>query len=190
MDDIQLYWCMFGAILAIYPLLWFAKITHLDIGVIRPVHEALIWPAYAGLLRLAYSGLRLLPSLPFYVRYSLALPRRYWMSVTKLEALVLAFHLGSNAVLLYRARANLQSRAATLAAVNTVPLFLGGHTNILADRLGVPLSTYYVFHHFLGRVVIIEGLLHASLLLARSRWNPTTISGYIVSARPWQTLCC
>ncbi|KAI8626617.1 hypothetical protein F5Y19DRAFT_488216 [Xylariaceae sp. FL1651] len=66
-----------------------------------------------------------------------------------------------------------------LAVVNATPLFLGGRTNPFADFIGIPLSTYYIFHHFIGRVVIIEGSIHAVLAFRRSRLDQTTTSGYI-----------
>ncbi|KAK4113067.1 hypothetical protein N656DRAFT_797609 [Canariomyces notabilis] len=68
-----------------------------------------------------------------------------------------------------------------LAVINAVPLFLGGRTNPLADFVGIPLSTYYIFHHFIGRVVFAEGVLHAALALRRSRYDQVSTSGYIGS---------
>ncbi|CAJ2505628.1 Uu.00g130220.m01.CDS01 [Anthostomella pinea] len=59
------------------------------------------------------------------------------------------------------------------------PLFLGGRTNPLADFLRVPLSTYYLCHHWVGRIAILEGLIHAAFSLRRSRSDHVTISGYI-----------
>ncbi|KAH8768374.1 hypothetical protein F5883DRAFT_669942 [Diaporthe sp. PMI_573] len=65
-----------------------------------------------------------------------------------------------------------------LAIINATLLFLGARTNPLADFIGVPLSTYYTFHHFIGRVVVVEGIIHAALAFRRSRPDQTTISGY------------
>lgn len=117
------------------------------------------------------------------IQYPL-LPRRYWMSITRLESMILALYFGANGAILILGRANIGSVAAMLAVINATPLFLGGHTNPLADFIGIPLSTYYVFHHFIGRVVITEGIIHAALAFRRSRLDQTTTSGYIVSRPP------
>ncbi|KAH8754297.1 hypothetical protein F5883DRAFT_688216 [Diaporthe sp. PMI_573] len=104
------------------------------------------------------------------------------MSITLPEFLILSLYFGGNVAALYVGRANLATTAAMLATINATPLFLGGRTNPLADFSGIPLSTYYVFHHFIGRIVIVEGLLHSALALRPSRLDQTTISGYVVSA--------
>ncbi|KAK0627164.1 hypothetical protein B0T14DRAFT_129392 [Immersiella caudata] len=114
-------------------------------------------------------------------QYPLLLKRRYWMSITRLEFVILALYFGANVTFLFLRRVNLGSSAATLAVINATPLFLGGHTNPFADLAGVPLSTYHIFHHFIGRVVIVEGVLHAVLALKRSRLDRLTTSGYIAS---------
>ena len=102
------------------------------------------------------------------------------MSITLPECLILSLYFGGNVATLYLGRANLATTAARLATINATPLFLGGRTNPLADFAGVPLSTYYIFHHFIGRIVIAEGLLHSALALQRSRPDQATTSGYIV----------
>ncbi|KAI3339065.1 hypothetical protein F4824DRAFT_498917 [Ustulina deusta] len=112
-------------------------------------------------------------------QYPLLLPRRYWMSITRLESVILALYFGANGAVLILGRTNIGSVAAMLAIINTTPLFLGGRTNPLADFIGIPLSTYYVFHHFIGRVVITEGVIHAALAFRQSRLDQTTTSGYI-----------
>ncbi len=115
------------------------------------------------------------------IRYPLLVPRRYWMSVTRLECIVLALYFGANCAILILRRANIGPMAAKLAVINAILLFLGGRTSPLADFIGIPLSTYYVFHHFIGRVVVIEGVIHAGLAFRHSRPDQTTTSGYIVS---------
>lgn len=102
------------------------------------------------------------------VQYPLFLPRRYWMSITRLEFVILALCLGANVAVLVLERVNIGSVAAMLAIINAAPLFLGNHTNPFADFVGIPLSTYTIFHHFIGRVVVIEGSIHAILALRRS----------------------
>jgi hypothetical protein len=167
MDDNQRYSIIFTGILALYPLLWFLKVSHLDRFLKRLISDT-------------YNVLKQPYLIPLYLRYSLALRRRYWMSITKLEAIVFASYLGVNFYFLYRGRSNLAISSASLATINAVPLFLGGRTNPLADRLHVPLSTYYVFHHLFGRVVIFEGLLHSAIFLSH-RPIVITFPGFIVS---------
>lgn len=103
------------------------------------------------------------------------------MSITRFEFAILVLYFGANGTFLFLQRVNVGSMAATLAVINATPLFLGGHTNPFADLIGIPLSTYHIFHHFIGRVVIVEGVLHAVLVLKRSRRDRLTTSGYIVS---------
>jgi hypothetical protein len=116
-----------------------------------------------------------------YVQYPLVIPRRYWMSITRLECLILALYSGANVTVLVFERANIAAVAAMLSIINATLLFLGARTNPFADFIGVPLSTYYIFHHFIGRVVVVEGIIHAALAFRRSRPDQTTISGYSVS---------
>ena len=103
------------------------------------------------------------------------------MSVTRLECVALALYFAANCVMLILRRANTGPTAAMLAVTNAILLFLGGRTSPLADFIGIPLSTYYVLHHFIGRVVVIEGVIHAGLAFRHSRPDQTTTSGYIVS---------
>ncbi len=74
--------------------------------------------------------------------------------------------------------------AAMLAVINAILLYLGGCTSPLADFIGIPLSTYYVFHYFIGRVVVVEGVIYAGLAFRGLRPDQTTTSGYIVSRSP------
>ncbi len=106
------------------------------------------------------------------------------MSVTALEFVVLCLYAGGNVAILVLSRADRAGTAAMLAAINATPLFLGGRTNPLADSAGVPLSTYHVFHHFVGRLVIIEALVHSLLALQQAPAPArTTIPASIVRKR-------
>ena len=51
------------------------------------------------------------------------------------------------------------------AVFNLMPMFLGGRINPFADSIGIPMSTYYLAHHWIGRVAIAEALIHSSLIL-------------------------
>lgn len=160
MNIIQLYSIIFGSFLALYPLL---RIVRLFVQLVLP--------------RLAVSFAR-------YVRYPLVLKRQRWMSVTRLELLVFIGYLVANLVSLclsVRSAEDFQRRSAVVAVINVTPLFVGGRTNPLADRLGVSLPTYYLCHHWIGRVAMLEGLIHSGFMLTRSRADSVTISGYLVS---------
>ena len=84
-------------------------------------------------------------------------------------------------------RPELDKRAATVAAINATLLFLGGRTNPWANFLGISLSRYYFFHGWIGRVVILKGLIHSVLSTIRSQSFSRTplvknveASGYLV----------
>ncbi|KAK1980492.1 hypothetical protein LZ30DRAFT_723014 [Colletotrichum cereale] len=61
------------------------------------------------------------------------------------------------------------------------PLFLGGKPNLLVDLVGVHLPGHQLIHHWIGRVAILEALLHAALSMGRSSSSQLKVSGYIVS---------
>ena len=116
------------------------------------------------------------------------------MGVTRLEFGVIVLVIAANAFALLfdigeaNRREALAKRAAIVAAINATPLFLGGRTNPLANLLGIPLSRYYLFHHWLGRIVAIKGLIHAVLSVIRfQEITPSPlgkrieISSYLVS---------
>lgn len=59
--------------------------------------------------------------------------------------------------------AELRGRAGTLAVLNMVPLFLfAGRNNLLIWLLGVSFDTYNLFHRWLGRIVVLETLVHTT----------------------------
>ncbi|CAK7202011.1 hypothetical protein SEUCBS139899_004729 [Sporothrix eucalyptigena] len=57
-------------------------------------------------------------------------------------------------------------RSASLALANLVPLFLGGRINSVADVFGLRLRTFRRLHRWLGRVAVVEGLVHAIAAVA------------------------
>ena len=91
--------------------------------------------------------------------------------MTRLELFIFVLYFVSNVVLLclsLRGAEDLQRRAAVMAVINLTPLFLGSKTNPLIDVSGVPLPTYYLCYHWIGRVVIVEGLIYFIFMLTRS----------------------
>ncbi|KAJ0100705.1 hypothetical protein J7T55_002168, partial [Diaporthe amygdali] len=53
-------------------------------------------------------------------------------------------------------------RSGLLSIVNIAPLMLGGHINLVADRCGISLASYATAHRWLGRICIIESIIHAA----------------------------
>lgn len=110
--------------------------------------------------------------------------------ITGFEGLCIFLIVGGNAAALsvsIHDRLELDKRAANLAAINATLLFLGGRTNPWANLFGISLSRYYLFHRWIGQVVILEGLLHSVLSIIRSQSLARTAlvrnveaSGYIV----------
>ena len=117
--------------------------------------------------------------------YPLVIQRRYWASITVAHAIFLLAYAITNGVCMGIAVKNskdLMVRSGMMAMINLVPLFLGGRTSALADRLlGIPLHTYYIAHHWIGRVAVIQGVLHAILALtSNNAVDMRAISGIIV----------
>ncbi|KAI0550160.1 hypothetical protein F4679DRAFT_595048 [Xylaria curta] len=106
--------------------------------------------------------------------------------VTRLQALLLVVYVSANGLVLTLFPdhgPSLEQRAALLSTLNIVTVFLGGRTNPLIDMANVSLRTYYFWHFWAGRVILIEGLLHAGIRIAQhaSRTDSLAVSGWIVS---------
>ncbi|KAI9884401.1 MAG: hypothetical protein M1823_003811 [Watsoniomyces obsoletus] len=108
-------------------------------------------------------------------------------SITRSQAMIILIYLAANGLLLglhIRTAAELQSRSSKLAMINMVPLFFGGRMNFWIDYLGITLQAYYLMHHWVGRVVVAQGLIHSGLAIAASmRWDHSQnqISGTIAA---------
>ena len=111
------------------------------------------------------------------------LQRRYWTSITRLNILLLCLYIGANIRIGLKVRSISEAikRSGIVASVNMIPLFSGARTIFLADRLRVPLHSYYFAHHWIGRLAIIEGILHATLVAVSSGgFRDFTASGTMV----------
>jgi hypothetical protein len=83
------------------------------------------------------------------------------------------------------ASSDVMIRSGMLASVNLVLLFLGGRTSFLPEFLGVPLDAYYLAHHWIGRTVVLQGLLHAGLAVSsikQARADPSGITVFLNSS--------
>ncbi|KAI9886475.1 MAG: hypothetical protein M1823_001725 [Watsoniomyces obsoletus] len=109
-------------------------------------------------------------------------------SITRLQALIILIYVAANGVAMgvgIRSASQLQSRASTLAIVNLVPLFFGGRMNIWIDHLGMSLQSYYLVHHWMGRAVVVQGLVHAGLAISASvKWETSRsmVSGVVAAS--------
>lgn len=57
--------------------------------------------------------------------------------------------------------AELRGRSGTLAVLNMIPLVLfAGRNNVLIWLLGISFDTYNLFHRWLGRIVVLEAVVH------------------------------
>jgi hypothetical protein len=77
----------------------------------------------------------------------------------------------------------LTGRSGLMSIINLMPLSLGGHMNLIASRCGIRLGAYSRTHRWLGRVAIVEGLIHtvAAVSLRKSDLRmPSDIAGLTV----------
>jgi hypothetical protein len=121
--------------------------------------------------------------------YPLLIRHRKWARLTRFHVLLLVLYLIVNGVCMgvgidkSSMIPGLILRSGMMASVNMIPLFLGGRTNPLVDGLGVPLHVYYLVHHWVGRMVILQSFIHAILAISSQKWrlDAPTISGVVVS---------
>jgi hypothetical protein len=112
---------------------------------------------------------------------------RLWSTTTWYDFVVIFVYLVGNAVCLYigvNGRKDLVRRTGLLSTVNLTPLALGGHMNIVINRLGLGLEAYNRIHRWVARVAVIEGLLHTVLAVTSQAPNlhsSTQIAAVVVS---------
>lgn len=115
----------------------------------------------------------------------------YRTGITRLQASVVGSYFFVNGLCMglgIRREAiasDLMTRSAFMASINIIPLFLGGRTNLLANYLGISIHTYYLAHHWIGRIVIFQSLLHVALAIANGTpwtFNSSQIYGITVSS--------
>jgi hypothetical protein len=134
-------------------------------------------------LQLPRVVLRLIP-IPLVVRHYCAKLTRLLFSAMGSYTIMNGFCMG-----LGIRRASLMSdlmiRSGVMASINLIPLFMGGRTSRLANFLGISLHTYYIAHHWIGWLVIIQSGLHVALALASGKpwaFDSSQISGITVGS--------
>lgn len=105
---------------------------------------------------------------------------------SRIQGVIMALYLASNLVYIfildwsdenrYKVCADLRGRAGSLALANVVPLvLLAGRNNPLIAILQISFDTYNLLHRWLGRIVILEVLVHGIAWLiptiAAGRWS-------------------
>jgi hypothetical protein len=121
------------------------------------------------------------------IAYPLLIHRRYWASVTRLQGAMIGSYFIINGLCMglgIKNKADLMARSGMMASINLIPLFLGGRTSMLANFLGISLHTYYLAHHWIGRLVIIQSILHIVLVIAAGKpwtFDSSQVSGISVS---------
>lgn len=122
--------------------------------------------------------------------YPVFIKRRYSGSVSRAQGLYVLAYIVMNGFCMGlgirpgHLTTDLISRTGVMASINMVPLFLGGRTSIVVDMLGVSVHSYYLAHHWIGRVVAVQGLIHSGLVISRvnsSTLDATHIAGLSVS---------
>lgn len=77
-------------------------------------------------------------------------------------------------------------RAALAAALNLIPVILGGRTCHVADFLGLSLQFYYLLHHWLARLALLQTVVHAGIhIRQQERWTFQSGMGFAVGIRPY-----
>jgi len=98
---------------------------------------------------------------------------------TRFDLLILVAFLSANALALsigIRDVPGLIARSGLLSVINLMPLFSGGQMNIVASRCGVGLRAYARMHRWLGRVALIEGIIHFAAAWPTYKPNFNTLS--------------
>ena len=100
------------------------------------------------------------------------------IGVTWSGAFAISVYLIANGVTLVLQRDRLERWAGVIAAVNLVPLFLGGRRNIVIHYFG--LHAHHTLHCTVGCVAIVAGCLHF-IFAVKSNPSRTSPWEYLVS---------
>ncbi|KAJ8123405.1 hypothetical protein ONZ43_g641 [Nemania bipapillata] len=98
------------------------------------------------------------------------------LSLYLLSNIIYMFYLDWSQPNRYALAAEIRGRSGTLAVVNMVPLIiLAGRNNPLIPLLQVSFDTYNLLHRWMGRMVVVEALIHtiawAVVQVSAAGWN-------------------
>jgi hypothetical protein len=97
---------------------------------------------------------------------------KYISGTTRYHALLVVVLLTGNVVCLMDNRTKALQRTGLLSIVNLVPLALGGHMNSIVSSCGLGYEAYNAIHRWIGRVAVIEGVIHVILAIVSQTPNP------------------
>ncbi|KAF5254330.1 hypothetical protein FOXYS1_14413 [Fusarium oxysporum] len=124
-----------------------------------------------------------------HVTYPLFLRRRRaWDSITRLQACLIFFFFAANLVVIFAPFngvdwRQIERRAAFTAGVNAIPLCLGGRMGPVVQMLNIHRTSYLLFHHWVGRIAVLEAVSHAIIvLLHRPKTGTLVTSGWVAFA--------
>lgn len=77
----------------------------------------------------------------------------------------------------------LSKRLGQMSTINLIPLALGGHMNLITNCCDIKVKNYQHVHRWLGRVAIVEGLVHSIMTAAASKpdlHTPSQVAALVV----------
>lgn len=107
--------------------------------------------------------------------------------ITRYHALLILTLLVGNVLCLTTDRTKIVQRTGRLTIVNLVPLSLGSHMNSIVSSCGLGYESYNAIHRWLGRVAVIEGLIHVIFAVVSHKPNlhsSTQVAALLVSVSP------
>jgi hypothetical protein len=115
---------------------------------------------------------------------------KYIGSTTRYHALLVIALLVGNVLCLTigtHNRTEIMQRTGLLSTVHLIPLALGSHMNSVVSCCGLGYEAYSAIHRWIGRVVVIEGVIHTILAVVSQTPNlhsSTQVAALIVSLFP------
>ncbi|TVY90169.1 hypothetical protein LAWI1_G005273 [Lachnellula willkommii] len=106
---------------------------------------------------------------------------------TRYHALLVLALLVGNVICLMDGRTKMVQRTGLLSIVNLVPLALGSHMNSVVSCYGLEYDAYNATHRWMGRVAVIEGVIHVILAMvshAPDLHSSTQVAALVVSLPP------
>jgi hypothetical protein len=106
---------------------------------------------------------------------------------TRYYALLILTLLVGNVLCLTSDRTKIVQRTGRLTIVNLVPLALGSHMNSIVSCCGLGYESYNAIHRWLGRVAVIEGVIHMIIAIISQKPNlhsSTQVAALVVSICP------
>src|SRR5450432_2567218 len=79
-------------------------------------------------------------------------------------------------------------RSGLIFIIILMPLLLGGYMNLIANYCGIRLGFYARMHRWLGRVVIVQGLVHTAAAVSLQKPDLRILLQHLrISLFPWHS---